>query len=434
MKHLLGGLQWAVFLMASSISSPITIATVFGMEQTETMLFVQRTIFVLGVACLIQVFIGHRLPINEGPAGLWWGIFIIYANLVGVIYSSTTETLNALQSGLIYSGVLFIIFAYTGIVAKMKKWFTPSVTFTYLVLLAFQLSGTFLKAMSGVTQEGAIFDGVMFLSSIVVVIATFYFMEHSVSWISRYSVILAIVCGWIFFIVIGKANSLSFQIQSLITFPEILVYGPLVWDSGMFITSLFLTVLLITNMMASIRVMESLFKRTFSIHKKSREKESAVASGLNQIVSGFFSAIGPVPISSAAGFVSATKLYSLTPFIIGSVFVIFVSFFPFSMALLAALPAAVANAVTFAIFTKLVILAFQELMTEENIQRAFQVAAIGLISGVGIMFIPVSSLEGLPGELVAFLSNGLITGTFVAITVEQYILLKKKKRVIEKAE
>lgn len=66
MKTVVGGVQWAVFLIASSIAAPIAIAHVFGMDTVETALFIQRTMFVLGIACLIQVLIGHRLPINEG--------------------------------------------------------------------------------------------------------------------------------------------------------------------------------------------------------------------------------------------------------------------------------------------------------------------------------------------------------------------------------
>ena len=60
-KNLAGGFQWAIFLIASSIAAPIAIANIFGMDTADTALFLQRTIFVLGIACLIQAFAGHRL-------------------------------------------------------------------------------------------------------------------------------------------------------------------------------------------------------------------------------------------------------------------------------------------------------------------------------------------------------------------------------------
>ncbi|MGI2328683.1 purine/pyrimidine permease [Planococcus sp. YIM B11945] len=427
MKNIFGGIQWAVFLLASSIAAPIAIASVFGMDAADTTLFVQRTIFVLGVACLIQAFIGHKMPINEGPAGLWWGIFIVYAGLIGMVYPTMEASLQALQSGLIYSGVLFIFFAYTGLVDKMKKLFTPTITFIYLLLLVLQLSESILKGLLGIVTDGDPIDGMIVLGAVIVVLATFYLMNHKVAWVNRYSVLFAILFGWLVFFLLNKAPGVEFGSGSVFSLPKVFVFGPLIWDSGMFVTALFLTILLIANMMASVRVMESVLKSQFSISREDRIKQASVASGLNQLLAGIFSSIGPVPISGAAGFVSATKSPSIKPFIIGGGLVIAISLFPDVMALLASLPAPVAYAVIFAIFTKMVEMAFNELTEADDQKRAYKVAAFGLMIGVGLMFVPPESTVNLPSVLSATLSNGLIVGTMVAIAVEQLLLWKAKK-------
>lgn len=432
MKIVVGGLQWAVFLIASSIAAPIAIAHGFGMEAAETALFVQRTMFVLGIACLVQAFIGHRLPINEGPAGLWWGIFVIYAGMVGIAYPTGEDALQALQSGMLVSGFLFILLAMSGMISKMKDLFTPSVTFTYLMLLILQLSGTFLKGMVGVESAGGKIDGLIFLGSLAVVFMTFSTMNHKVPWVSRYSVLLSIGFGWILFLIIGKADRVTLEGGQFIRLPDLFVYGKPVWDSGMFITASFITLLLIANMMASIRVMESLLKQSFSITPPDRMKQGSIASGINHIFAGIFSAIGPVPISGAAGFVGATRMASLTPFITGSIIVILVTLIPSIMSVFAVLPAPVAYAVTFAIFTKMVEMAFYELAAEPKKDRAYKVSAIGLMIGVGIMFIPQESMSGLPNAIVAVLSNGLITGTIIAIIIEQFFMWNERR--IEKLQ
>lgn len=429
MKHIAGGLQWAVFLIASSIAAPIAIAHVFGMDSVETALFIQRTMFVLGVACLVQAFVGHRMPINEGPAGLWWGIFVVYAGMVGVMYPSSGAALQALQSGMIASGILFILLAVTGLISKMKVLFTPAITFTYLMLLILQLSGTFLKGMVGVEGPGDRIDGLLFLGSLVVVLITFITMNHKTPWVTRYSVLLSIGIGWVLFLLIGKAEFVQPKLDRWIQLPELLVYGKPVWDSGMFITAAFITLLLIANMMASIRVMESLMKQSFSINPPDRMKQGSIASGINHLFAGLFSAIGPVPISGAAGFVGATRMASLKPFIVGSVIVIVITIFPSIMSIFAALPAPVAYAVTFAIFTKMVEMAFRELSAEPKQERAYKVAAFGLMIGVGIMFIPQESMSELPNAVAAVLSNGLITGTVIAILIEQFLLWRERRDV-----
>ncbi|WP_404336141.1 purine/pyrimidine permease [Planococcus rifietoensis] len=421
-KNLAGGFQWAIFLIASSIAAPIAIANIFGMDTADTALFLQRTIFVLGIACLIQASIGHRLPINEGPAGLWWGVFIVYAGLVGVLYSTAEESLQVLQSGLFYSGILFIVFAVMGVVDKLKQFFTPTVTFVYLLLLVLQISESIMKGLFGIASEGDLMDVWVLLAAIAVILITFYFMFHRSAFISRYSVLLSIAFGWLLFWAIGKAPSIPKADGAWVTFPDMLVFGPLVFDGGMLVTTLFLTVLLIANMMASVHVMESLLKNAFSIQTEDRMKQASVASGLNHLLAGLFSSVGPVPISGAAGFVSATRTPGLRPFIVGGVIVTGISLFPQLMAVLAALPAPVAYAVIFAIFSKMVEMAFNALEAEENSKRAYKVAAFGLMTGVGLMFIPTESMAGLPSAVAAILSNGLITGTIIAILIEQVMM------------
>jgi len=427
MINLMGGLQWAIFLIASSIAAPIAIAQVFGMDTTETALFIQRTIFTIGVASMIQAFIGHRLPINEGAAGLWWGVFVVYAGMVGVIYPTADDSLQALQSGMFYSGVIFIVLAIFGVVSKMKKLFTPVVTFTYLMLLILQLSGTFIQGMFGLEEKGDRIDGTVVFGSIIVIFITLTTLNHRVKWISKYSVLLSISFGWLVFLMLGRTQSLSSHTSQLIELPSILVYGKPVWDSGMFVTAVFITLLLIANMMASIRVMESLFKHTFSRDVPDRVREGSIASGINHLVAGLFSSVGPVPISGAAGFVGATRMVSIKPFVIGSGIVIAITFFPDIMSLFASLPAPVAYAVTFVIFTKMVEMAFKELATEFNQPQAYKVSAFGLMIGVGLMFVPAESLSDLPNVVATILSNGLITGTMIAIAIEQYLIWKNRR-------
>ena len=425
MKQLAGGIQWAVFLMASSIAAPIAIAHVFGMDSGDTALFLQRTIFVLGAACLLQAFLGHKLPINEGPAGLWWGIFVVYAGMVGVFYSTPHDALQALQSGMLYSGVLFIILAAAGVITKMKKLFTPAITFTYLMLLILQLSGTFIKGMAGVETAEDIIDLRVAAGSLLVLILTFVAMGNKREWVSKYAVLLSIIAGWAIFAVIGRAPRVEMGTGQIIELPKMFVYGPPVWDGGVAVTAVFITLLLIANMLASIRVMENLLKQKFSMQVEDRVRQGSFVSGINHLLSGVFSAIGPVPISGAAGFVGTTGMATMLPFIFGSALIVVITFFPAIMAVFAALPAPVAYAVTFAIFTKMVSMAFSELDEDEEKERARKAVAIGLMTGVGIMFVPSASFAQLPAVLASVLSNGLITGTIVAIIIEQLSLRKK---------
>lgn len=147
---------------------PVTVASLYQLETADAMAFISRTFFVLAVAGLLQTAFGHRLPLNEGPAGIWWGIFILYASFGVALYGSRAETLRVLESALIMSGILFMLLSLLGIVDRLARLFTPTVTGTYLLLLAVQLSGSFLKGLLGVDETGKVSIVVAALSTIII--------------------------------------------------------------------------------------------------------------------------------------------------------------------------------------------------------------------------------------------------------------------------
>ena len=155
MRTLLSAIQWMAFIIAGSIVAPIAIADLFQLNNLETTGLVQRTMFVLGISGLLQAMFGHRMPINEGPAGLWWGVFTIYAGLSTTLFSSSFETLQALEGAMIISGVVFFLLSLFKLIDKLAKLFTPVVSGIYLLLLVIQLSGSFLNGMMDSVAEEA---------------------------------------------------------------------------------------------------------------------------------------------------------------------------------------------------------------------------------------------------------------------------------------
>ncbi|MBN8193207.1 purine/pyrimidine permease [Bacillus sp. NTK074B] len=423
MQILLSALQWVAFMVAGSIAAPIAIADLFQLSPADTAGFIQRTIFVLGAASLIQALVGHKLPINEGPAGLWWGVFAIYAGFAGTLYSSHEEVLTVLQGGMIVSGVIFFILSATGLLKKLSSLFTPTITFIYLMLLILQLSGSFIKGMFGIQHEGQSMEPLVLLGSFLTILVALYFSSHRRKWIQQYSIILALAAGWIIFILMGLGETTTVS-DSWFSFPEVFVFGAPVFDAGVIVTSIFITFLLTTNMIASIRVMEEVM-RAQGRPTYERYSRSGFASGLNQLFGGIFSAIGSVPISGSAGFVAATGMYSILPFILGSGIIMIISLIPKIMNLFASLPAPVGYAVTTVIFIKMVGLALGEYRKEEAVERIHFVSGISLIVGVGAMFVPSSAFKEMPVVVASILNNGLILGTITAIMVEQYILKKE---------
>ena len=421
MKTSISAIQWMAFMIAGAIAAPIAIADLFHMNPVDTAGFVQRTVLVLGVASLLQGLFGHRLPLHEGPAGLWWGVFAIYAGFVGTLYTSETETLRSLTGGMLVSGVFLFILSLFGFIEKLAKLFTPTITFIYLMLLILQLSGSFLRGMFGISEDNPSIQPLIAILSIIVVIITFMLGKSRIIWIKQFSIMFSLILGWILFAVFGKAPAIP-QSNSYLELPKIFAFGPPLIDAGMLITSLFLTLLLITNMIASIRVVEAVVAE--GKQYQSRYRRAGFISAFNQISGGVFTSIGSVPISGAAGFIKQTGVKSIRPFILGAVLVIVISLMPPLVHFMSALPAPVGYAVTFVIFSKMVGMALTQLEQAENQDHAYMTSGIGLLVGVGVMFLSPEATSTLPVALSSLMNNGLVLGTIIAIIVEQYLKWK----------
>lgn len=415
MKTFLSALQWALFILAGSLIVPISVATSYGLDGAEAIAFVQRTLFVLGFAGLLQALFGHKLPIQEGPAGLWWGIFSLYASLGVVLFGSSNETLKVLQYAFLLSGIICIILSIFGLIDKLVRYFTPTVIGTYLFLLVAQLSGSFLKGMFGLDGQHTEVQADVFILSLIVILLSFFIMKLPI--IGQYSVLFSIVCGWILFAYFGLSNPVT-PVTDIIRFPSLFVFGMPRIEWNMAITVIFVTLLLLTNMLASIRVVQKVVSKYEENTAPDRFKQAGIITGINQLLGGLFSAIGPVAISGSAGFIATTNIYKQLPFMLGSSFIILVSIFPKITSFFAAIPVAVGYAAIYPVFASMIGLAFREYETVQNKERLFKVAGLSIFTGVGVMFVPAGAFSTLPPFLASFLSNGLVLGSVMAILLE----------------
>ncbi|MEH6941750.1 purine/pyrimidine permease [Bacillus sp. JJ722] len=425
MKQLLSSIQWLAFIFSSSIIAPIAVAGLFDLNPIETAEFIQRAVFVLGIAGLLQILIGHKLPINEGPAGLWWGVFALYAGLSTTLFASHTETLQALQGALLISGLFFVLLSCFGFIRKLSNLFTSTVTGVYLLLLVLQLSESFIKGMLGISGERGVIHGPTAILSVLLVGTTFWLTRHKKMFIKQYAILLSLLVGWLLFAIFRLAPKPNVQDVDLFSIPEMFTFGKPIFNSGMIITAIFVTFLLIANMIASIRITESILKKMNVKVDNYSLNRSGMVSGFTQILGGAFSTMGPVPLSGAGGFIQATGISTKLPFIVASILVILISFFPPIMSIFAAMPPAVGYSVSFVIFAGMLSVALSELQNSSD--RIRTVIGVALLSGTGVMFLPTEAFEGVHPVITSILSNGLILGTIVCICGEQLLKYLFKK-------
>lgn len=418
------GIQWAVFMLTNIIAVPVVVGAAFHLSPADISTFMERMLFVSGVATLIQIFFGHRLPVVEGAAGMWWAIFI----LLGTMSAPQDQglLLQQLEMGLIIAGIFLAVMGFLPIIEKARNLFTPIVTGVYLILLVSQLSGSFFKSILGINATGHL-SGKITLICFVEIIIILLISLKAAGILKSMGPLIGIVVGWLLFHFFGLMDGGKvYEPSSWFKIPRLLDWGMPKFDFGIVLTSIITSVVLVSNVIASILVVGIALER--DVTAKQYQK-GIFGNGVSLFVSGIFSVVGVVPLSVSAGFISTTGIKKIQPLIIGALLIMVAGFFPFIGGFLATLPLEVAYASLFIPFSQMLGFGIRDLMGIEPSSRNLLVIGLSLMIGIGMMFLPPEAFVSVAPWLRNIISNGLIVGLILCLLLEHVIFPIRKPSV-----
>ncbi|SDK19051.1 purine/pyrimidine permease [Sediminibacillus albus] len=411
-------LQWFIFLLASSVALPIVIGSLYEMDFTEVAGLMQRTFFIVGVASLLQGLVGHRLPIMEGPAGLWISIFSVMAVTGAQQGMNAGQTLQSVETAMLFTGGFLILFGAFRLAEKLLPLFTPLVTGSFLFLLTVQLSGTFLKGMLGIQQKIEAIHGT---EAIIAFITFFIVLGLSIfarGWLGNYAVLIGIVIGWVSYGIFVGNTPLETTNMTRFALPEWFAWGAPRMDWSVVPIAFITAVILLSNVVASVVATSQSVYGKASYSSKQINRGSAIL-GVNHGLVGVFSAIANVPLATSAGFIKMTGQTRKQPFLFASGLLILVAFFPPIVAWISGIPAPIANAAILATFVQLMGLGLSNIASEQLDSRRLTIIGVSYLFGIGSMFLPMEVFAELPLLIQNLASNGLLVGTILVIVLEQ---------------
>ena len=248
-NHIMGTLQWFIFLLANSIALPIVVGGLFHLT-TEEIFYLMRVRFCSWYIFFLQGWLGHRLPIADGPAGSWVGVFTVLAYATAG-QDQLHSTLQILELGMIISGIILIGLGVTGFIGRILFLFTPLVTGTFLLLLCLQLSGVFLKGMLGITATISQIDGFTAMIAFSIFLFVIILSSFGKGFVKSYAVLIGLISGWIIFLIAGKVTIPS-QVTHFVQLPHIFAWGLPKWNTGMAVSSFVMVCILVSNTVATI--------------------------------------------------------------------------------------------------------------------------------------------------------------------------------------
>ena len=375
-----------------------------------------------GLATLLQVCFGHRLPIIEGPAGMWWGVFITLAAMAPGLGKPLSLLRTDLEFGVMAAGLILVAVGLTGLIGKALKLFTPAVTGSVLVLLGLQLSGTFVRGMLGLNAGGGSIDLKSALVSLLVVTIVVVINLKARGFLQSIAILIGIAAGWVIAVLVGVPSGELIRSDALITLPELFAWGTPTFDPGVVFVSVLTGLLVLSNLVASILAMERVLD--LELPRKSYNRGVAF-TGFADILAGLGATVGFVPYSAGAGMVALTRVAARLPFVIFAVALVVLGLLPQVGAFLASIPEPVGYSVLLASFCQMLGFGLKDYARLEFNSRDYFVVGLPVLFGTGVMNLPAGSFEGIPVFAQYILGNGFVVGMLLCMLLEHVLLPKK---------
>ncbi|GAC1636355.1 MAG: uracil/xanthine transporter [Ktedonobacteraceae bacterium] len=412
----LAGIQWLFFMFANVIVIPLSVGQAFHLPPAVVTASLERAFIYTGIACILQALVGHRLPLMEGPAGLWWGVILSLAASARASGQSLQVLGGSLEAGIIISGILVVVLGILGVGWTLRRLFTPVVTSTFYFLLAAQLIQIFLKGMIGLADGPLIQPGVALLSvGLVILVMALSIWGRGL--IGNFSLLIGIVVGWLTFLLLFPSHTQTFASAGNTLF-AILPWGGLTANIGL-VTAVVLTGLLsLSNTYATLEGAEAVFHTPISA---AHYKRSFVVTGVSSIVAGILGLVPYAPYTSSIGFLRATRLLGRAPFLIGAALFILLGVVPILGQIFASLPVSVGDAVLFVAYLQLFGTALSTIEGFAFSYKTIYRLAAPVLLGLALMTVPPAAFSSVPSIIRPLLQSGLVMGILLAIVLEHTI-------------
>lgn len=392
--------QWFVLCIA------VVATSVFVAQGTpeDKLFYAQKLFAVMGIAGLLQVVWGHKLPLVVGPAAVL---------LVGVLSSlGAGADTTAIYSSIAIGGVLVTLLTIGGLMRYVQRIFTPRIIVVILMLIAFTLTPTIANALvfSGASNDERLF-GLIFA---VVGVVAMVILNRTLKGVAKSLVIpIALIVGSVAYFMlfdtpnhVGSAASLRGLIIEEFTF-----------DWGLIVAFIICYIALTINDIGS---MESLGAMLGIKDMDKRTKRGMRLTGLMNIVAGGMGVLGPVNYSMSPGVVASTGCASRYALIPATVVLTLCALFPDVIWVLTAIPSPVIGVILLFLMGTQLAASFEMLQSTQS-ARTF---ADGLTLGLPLMVAMLFQLmpKGVaPAVIEPLLGNGFAMGVITVIVLEHII-------------
>jgi xanthine/uracil permease len=411
------GLQWFAVAVPSIIILGKIICTVGPAGACDPLIYLQKMFFVAALFMLIQIFLGHGLPLIVGPSTVI---------LIGILSSPGAQP-AALYTAILLGGLLLFILARTGLLGKIRRLFTRRVVAVVLLLIAFTLTPTIIRLITGSGGGGTLRWNVLFAFALCL---SMLVLHRFLGGIWRSTLILsATVAGSLAWHVLGLGSAGAGSAGSGALF-DLFFTGfttALSFDPGLLAAFFICFIALAINDIGSI---ESMNAFVGDGDKGERLRKGIAVTGLANLAAGFLGVIGQVNYSLSPGVVASSRCLSRFALVPAALLMLAAAFSPAAIAVMEAVPSVVVGSAMLYILCAQMAAGIMVLMEDER-GAGFNgglVVGIPLLVAIVVAFLPAEVVATYPAIIRPVAGNSFVMGVLAVLFLEHVLYRDSEKR------
>lgn len=392
--------QWFVLCIA------VVATSVFVAQGTpeERLFFSQKLFAVMGIAGVVQVLWGHKLPLVVGPAAVL---------LVGVLSSlAAGADTAAIYSSIAVGGAMVAMLTFGGLMSLVQRIFTPRIIVVILMLIAVTLAPTITKLVfpPAASHTEHIFGLIFAIVGVLVMVV----LNRNLKGVAKSLVIpIALIVGSVIYFSIfdvpqRTATAASFDKLFIPSFS---------FDWGLIIAFVICYIALAINDIGS---MNSLGGMLGIKDMERRTKRGMRITGVMNVMAGALGVLGPVNYSMSPGVIASTGCASRYALVPASLMLLISALFPDVIWVLTAIPSPVIGVILLFLMGTQLAASFEMMYSTRSATTFGDALTLGLPLMVAMLFQLMP--KGIaPDVIQPLVGNGFAMGVVAVILLEHVI-------------
>ncbi len=362
----------------------------------------------MGVATIVQVLWGHRMPIVVGPAS------VLLVGIITALASQGAEVdTDKIYTAVVIGGAAVTALSLGRTLERLQRVFTPRIVVVILMLIAYTLAPTIKNLIFPAGEEGRYAFGLWFtvLCTPVMAIASYRLSGVRKSLVIPVALLIGSAIYYAVYGGFGDVFAAYSESDGALLLPR------MEFDGSMIAAFLFCYVALVINDVGSVQSLGAMLGTTDT---DKRCRRGVGLTGLMNIVAGGMGVIGPVNYSMSPGVIASSLCASRFALLPAGAGLVVCAFAPSLIAVLSAIPNTVIGVILLYLMGTQLAASFQMMSASGGAGRFESYLIIGLPVMVALLFsgIPMSVI---PAMLRPIVGNGFVMGVLAVLLLEHVI-------------